>query len=170
MPTAKQDINDFRDRVKRIGNPRNTSYYDRDLGMEIPKRVSHKEIKKKNKKPSVLSTLLVSVILGGLGLMFAQVVRIRYFGLTEPSNLVLYLELFIAFWAVVMLAALMDRRKTSERIAQVVGVAVMMVAGHNIIWRWPDQLAIIYTPAHVEQVLETTTQHSVVVRGSVYGL
>ncbi|MDP5362847.1 MAG: hypothetical protein NWP79_12000, partial [Paracoccaceae bacterium] len=96
MPTAKQDINDFRDRVKRIGNPRNTSYYDRDLGMEIPKRVSHKEIKKKNKKPSVLSTLLVSVILGGLGLMFAQVVRIRYFGLTEPSNLVLYLELFIA--------------------------------------------------------------------------
>lgn len=170
MATAKQDINDFRARVKRISNPRNTSYFDQGLGMEIPKRVSHKEIKKKHRKPSLFATLLVSMILGGLALMFAQVVRIRYFGLTEPSNTVLFLELFMTFWTVVMLAALMDRRKTSERIAQIVGVAVMMVAGHNIIWRWPDQLAVIYTQAHVEQVLETTTQHSVVLRGSVYGL
>lgn len=170
MATAKQDINDFNARVKRIKNPRNKSYYDHELGMQIPKHVGRDQIRKNQEQASFLAVFLVSMIIGGLGLMFAQVVRIRYFELTAPSNVATYLELFIAFWAVVMLAALMDRRKVTERIAQIAGVAVMMVAGHNIIWRWPDQLAVVYTQAYVEQVLETTTQHSIVYRGSVYGL
>jgi hypothetical protein len=170
MATTKQDINDFNARVKRIKSPRNNSYYDPDLGMHIPKRVTRDKIKKNAEKDSFLGAFIVSAIIGAIGLMFAQVVRIRYFELTEPSDVVLYLEIFVAVWAVVMLSAMLDRRQISARIAQIAGVAIMMVAGHNLIWRWPEQMAVIYTTAHVEQIMDATTQHSVVVRGTVYGL
>jgi hypothetical protein len=170
MAARKYDMTDFNARLKNIKNPRNASYYDPDMGMHVPKRVSRERIRRNTKEDSMLGAFLVSMILGAVGLMIAQVVRIRYFGLTEPSNTVLYLELFVAFWAVILLTALTNKRKIGDRIAQIAGVAVMMVAGHNLIWRWPDQMAVIYTPAHVAQVLVTTTQHSIVYRGSVYGL
>lgn len=170
MATTKQDINDFNARIKRIKSPRNNSYYDQDLGMHVPKRVTRDKIKKANEEPSLMGKMLVSMIVGALALMFAQVLRIRYFGLPDGNDVVFYLELFLAFWAMITLAAMLNRRHVSERLAQIAGVAVMMTAGHNLIWRWPDQMAIIYTTAHVEQVMEATTQHSVVYRGTVYGL
>ncbi len=170
MAVMKQDINDFRARVKRINNPRNKSYYDPDLGMHIPKRVTRDKIKKANDEESFLGKFLVSMIIGALALLFAQVVRIRYFELSGASDMIMVLELFVAFWAMILLSALLDRRRILERIAQVAGVAVMLTAGHNLIWRWPEQMAYIYTPEHVEQVMDTTTQHSIVYRGTVFGL
>ena len=170
MATTKQDINDFNARVKRIKSPRNNSYYDPDLGMHIPKRISREKIKKNAEKESFMGAFIVSMIVGAMGLMFAQILRIRYFELSGVSDLVLVLELAIAFWAVVTLSALLNRRQMTARIAQIMGVGVMMVAGHNLIWRWPDQMAYIYTADHVAEVMETTTQHSVVYRGAVFGL
>ncbi len=171
MGMAKQDINDFNARVKRIKNPRNTSYYDPDLGMHVPKRVSRDKIKKKAKKEEeILGPLIVSMIIGALGLMAAQVLRIRYFEAAVPEDIVFYLELFVGFWAVVTLSALMNRRTIGARLAQTAGLLIMMTMGHNIIWRWPEQMAVIYTQAYVDEVLETTSQHSVVYRGQVYGL
>jgi len=170
MAVMKQDINDFNARVKRIKNPRNKSYYDPDLGMHIPKRVTRDKIKPAKDGESYLGKFVVSMIIGALALMFAQVIRIRYFGLMEQSDVVFYLELFTAFWAMVLLSALLDRRKVTERIAQVAGIAVMLTAGHNLIWRWPEPMAMIYTAAHVEQVMQATAENSVVYRGTVYGL
>ena len=170
MAVAKQDINDFNRRLKNIKNPRNKSYYDPELGMEIPKRVGHKKKVRMRDEPTVLSIFIVSMLFGAVALMCGQVLRIRYFGLTESSSVATFLELFVAFWAVMLIAAMTNKRTVTERIAQLTGVAVMMVAGHNLIWRWPEQMAYIYTEAHVEQVLEATTQHSIVYRGSVYGL
>lgn len=170
MATRKYDINDFNARVKNIKNPRNKSYYDPDLGMHIPKRVTRAKIKKQSEEESFLGKFLVSMILGALALMFAQVVRIRYFGLIEQSDVVFYLELFMAFWAMVLLSAILNRRMVLERIAQLAGIAVMLTAGHNIIWRWPEPMAMIYTAEYVDQVMEVTTQHSVVYRGTVFGL
>ncbi|MFT7107464.1 MAG: hypothetical protein ACJAVT_001987, partial [Yoonia sp.] len=34
------DMNDFNARIKSIKNPRNKSYFDPDLGMHVPKRVT----------------------------------------------------------------------------------------------------------------------------------
>jgi hypothetical protein len=170
MVARKMDMNDFNARIKSIKNPRNKSYFDPDLGMHVPKRVTRDKIKSIKQEESLLGMLLVSVILGALGLMVAQVMRIHYFGLLEASTIVMTLEVIMTLWAVVLLTALMNKRSIAERIAQIAGVAVMMVAGHNLIWRWPDQMAIVYTPAYVEQVMATTTQHSIVYRGSVYGL
>lgn len=170
MAVAKQDINDFHARVKRIKNPRNKSYYDQELGMHVPKRVTREHIKKSAKQDSFLGAFVVSMVFGAFGAMIAQVLRVRYFDLTQPGNTAFVLELFLAFWCVVLISAIVDRRKMSARIAQIAGVAVMMVAGHNLIWRWPDQMAVIYTASYVEQVMATTTQHSIVYRGTVYGL
>ena len=169
MAVMKQDINDFNRRVKNISNPRNKSYYDPDLGMHIPKRVTREKIAKPQEE-SFLGKFIVSMIIGALALLFAQVVRIRYFGLLEQSDVVFYLELFISFWAMVLLSAILDRRKATERLAQVAGIAVMLTAGHNLIWRWPEPMAMIYTAEYVDQVMEVTTQHSVVYRGTVFGL
>ena len=172
MGTSKQDINDFNARIKRIRNPKNDFYYDPDLDMHIPKRVSRDKIKKTKKQQdeSPIGPILVSMIIGALGLMAAQVLRIRYFQVSAPDNVVFYLEIFVAFWAVLTLSALLNRRTIGARIAQVAGLAIMMVAGHNIIWRWPEQMAVIYTEAYVQEVLATTEQHSVVYRGEVFGL
>lgn len=171
MPTAKQDIKDFNARIKRIKNPKNDSYFDPDLGMHVPKRVSREKIKKQRKKEEeILGPVIVSLIIGAIGLTVAQIVRIRYFGLPATSELTFYLELFVGFWAVVTLSAFMNRRTIGARIAQIAGVAIMMTAGHNIIWRWPDQMAVIYTQAYVDEVLQSTSQHSVVYRGQVFGL
>jgi hypothetical protein len=170
MAARKMDINDFNARIKQIQNPRNNSYFDPDLGMHVPKRVKRERVKRTVDEESLVGMLLVSMILGAIGLMFAQIVRIRYFGLLETSTIVLFLELAMTFWAVILLTALTNKRTIAERLAQIAGVAVMMVAGHNLIWRWPDQMAMIYTSAYVEQILEDTTQHSIVYRGSVYGL
>lgn len=170
MGVMKQDINDFNARVKRIKNPRNKSYYDPDLGMHIPKRVTRDKIKKVNDEESFFGKFIVSGIIGALALMFAEVLRIRYFGLSTENDTVFFLELFIAFWAVLLLSAMLDRRRMTERFGQIVGIALMLTAGHNLVWRWPDQMAYIYTAEHVAQVIESTTQYSIVYRGTVFGL
>jgi hypothetical protein len=170
MAARKLDINDFNARIKSIKNPRNTSYYDRDMEMHVPKRVSRDKINGKKAEESFLSLAVVSMVLGALAVFIAQIVRIRYFGLTGQSNVVLAIEALVTVWALILLTALADKRRITERIAQIAGIAVMIVAGHNLIWRWPDQMAIVYTQAHVEQVMDATTQHSIVYRGSVYGL
>lgn len=172
MAMAKQDINDFRARVKKIQNPRNKSYYDPDLGMHIPKRVGRDKIKKKvqHDEDSFLGAFVVALVLGAFAMMCAQVVRIRYFGLSDGGNTVLFLDLFMAFWAMLLISALLKKRSMFDKTGQVIGIALMLVAGHNLIWRWPEQMAYIYTAEHVEEVMEATTQHSIVYRGSVYGL
>lgn len=174
MGAVKQDINDFRARVKRIQNPRNKSYYDPDLGMHIPKRVPRDKIKSKVKtnpdEEAFLGKFIVSMIIGALALLFAEVVRIRYFGLSGESDTILFLELVMAFWAMILLSTLLDRRRILERMGQITGIALMLTAGHNLIWRWPEEMAYIYTAEHVEEVMEVTTQNSIVYRGTVFGL
>ena len=169
MGVAKQDINDFNKRVKRIKNPRNKTYYDPELGIEIPKRLARKPIKKLRDEPTVLSIFVVSMVFGAFAFLCAEVLRIRYFELSGSSTVITVLEVVIALWVVLMIAAVTDKRTFIERTAQLTGVIAMMAAGHNLVWRWPDQMAYIYTPAHVEYVLDTTEELSIVYRGSVYG-
>ena len=170
MGMVKQDINDFHARVKRIKNPRNKSYYDADLGMHIPKRVTRDKIKANKDEESYLGKFIVSMIIGALALMIAQILRIRYFGLLEQSDVAFYLELFLAFWAMVLLSAVLNRRKLTERFAQIAGIALMLTAGHNLIWRWPEQMAYIYTDAHVQLILQQTEELSIVWGASVFAL
>lgn len=169
MAHTKQGLNDFHARVQRIKNPRNTSYYDPETDVHVPKHMARKKAAT-SQKETLIGKFLVSIIIGAIALLFAQVVRIRYFGLIEQSDVVLFLEIFVAFWATVMLSSVLNRRKVLERIGQVAGVALMLTAGHNLIWNWPEPMTAIYTTEYVDQVLKQTTQNSVVYRGAVFGL
>ncbi|WP_341366243.1 hypothetical protein [Yoonia sp. BS5-3] len=170
MP-AKQDINDFKKRVKSISNPRNNSYYDPDLGMHIPKKVPRSKIKKPKQAndENVIGPFLVSVIIGAFCLAVGQLIRVRYFGLIESSTTSLAIDVIATAWVLLLLTALMQRTTLGPRISQVIGIALMFVVGHNLFWRWPDQMAYIYTPDYANYVQEATQPPSVVVGATIYG-
>ncbi len=170
MPTTKQDINDFNRRIKNIKNPRNNSYYDPDLGMHIPKRVPRDKIKKPKgaKDEDVVGPFIVSVVIGAFCLALAQLVRVRYFGLIEASTVTLIVDLAATVWFLLVLTALIKRNSWGARFSQVVGVIAMFVAGHNLFWRWPEQMAVIYTPEFAQYVESTTQPPSVVIGATVY--
>ncbi|MEL6683501.1 MAG: hypothetical protein AAFQ09_12810 [Pseudomonadota bacterium] len=170
MANTKQDINDFNRRIKNIKNPSNKSYYDRDLGMHIPKRVSRDKIKKpkKAKDEDVIGPFIVSVVIGAFCLGLAQLFRVRFFGLIETTPITMVVDLAATVWVLLVLTALIKRNSWGARFSQVVGVCAMMVAGHNLFWRWPEQMAIIYTPEYAQYVETTKQAPSVVIGADIY--
>ena len=169
MAHRKQDINDFNDRVKRISNPRNKSYYDSELGMHIPKRVGRDKIKKAKvqEEPTFVAIFIVSAVLGAFGFFLGQIVRVRYFPAADTALTTLTLDLMIGLWMIAMITVLTGKRSLFDRMSQIAGVYGMIVAGHNLIWRWPDQMATLYTPEYVDSVLSSTTQLSLIVGANV---
>ena len=169
---TKQDINDFNRRVKQIKNPRNNSYFDPDLGMHIPKRVPRDKIISKKKAipdEALLGPFFVSAIIGAFCLAVAQLMRVRYFDVIEASRTSMVIDLALTVWVLLILTALIQRNSWGARFSQVVGVVAMMAAGHNLFWRWPDQMAVIYTPAYASYVEATTEPPSVVIGATIYG-
>lgn len=169
MANRKQTINDFNARVSRISNPKNKSYYDPDLGMHVPKRVSRDKIKKAKtrEEPTFLAIFIVSAVVGAFGFMVGQVARVRFLPEADAAVVALTLDLVMGLWVIAILTVLLGKRSIFERMSQVAGVYGMVVAGHNLMWRWPEQMAMIYTPEHVDSVLASTTELSLIVGASV---
>jgi hypothetical protein len=172
MGAAKYDQRDFNARIKRIRNPRNDSYFDPELRMHIPKHVSRDKIRKavKNSSSPNLSAVLTSMIIGAAALALGQWVRVKYFGLVDINATTLTLDLIAGFWMVLVLSVLLGHRGFLARTAQVAGLYVMLIAGHNFAWRWPEQMAWIYSPAYVEQVQAATVPRSVTINGALFAL
>ncbi len=161
----KYDINDFNARVKRINNPRNNAYYDPELKMHVPKHTSQKEIRQTVKRSKInISKILVSLIIGGVAMMAGQALRIRYLGMTEVTDASIFTDILLSLLVMLTLAALMHHRKMVLRVAQVAGAGLMFVAGHNLMWAYPDKLAIVYSPEYVETVRAQTVPMSLVFR------
>lgn len=161
---ANLDLNDFKSRVKRIQDPRNNAYYDQELGMHVPKHTTQVEIQKavKARKFSVVR-LLVSVLIGVFGTIAAQAIRVRYFELVETTQTALFTDLLLALFMVLLLSVLMRHRRVTLRLAQFAGVAAMIFAGHNLMWFYPDQMAVIYTTDYVAQISAETEPMSIVI-------
>lgn len=172
MGTAKYDQRDFNARITRIRNPRNKSYYDPELRMHIPKHVSRDKIRKvtKAQEQSYMSAVLVSMIIGATALAIGQWVRVQYFGLVSVDMATLTLDLVAAIWLVLILSVLLGHRGVLARVAQAAGLYLMLIAGHNLVWRWPEQMAWLYSPAYVDQVMATTQAQSVVINGALFAL
>lgn len=167
----KYDMKDFNARVKRIQNPRNKSYYDPDMGMHIPKRVSAETIRKNAKaRKFSLSSVLTSLLIGVVAVMIAQAFRFRYLGMAEVGNAALATDLLLTAFLVLLGSAFLRHRKVSHRFAQAVGVVAMVVAGHNLMWYYPAELAIIYSTEYVDQVRGTTEPLSLVFRDMTISL
>jgi hypothetical protein len=171
MGAAKYDVNDFNARIKRIRNPRNISYYDRELGMHIPKHVSRDKIRKVQKAAGFnFSAFLTSMVLGAFALGMGQLLRVQYFGLLGGDPASIALDFVCAFWVLMLVTVMMGHRGFLARMAQIAGLYVMLIAGHNLVWRWPDQMGRIYSPAYVQDVKTSTVPRSVIINGSVYAI
>lgn len=157
-------LDDFNKRVKRIRSPRNNSYYDPDLGMHVPKKVSNEVIRRNAKeKKSWFKGIFWSLVIGALGLMVGQAVRFRYFGLSEPDNVTLFTDLLLALLFVLTMSAGFRYRRMRYRVAQVLGAGAILVAGHNLILYYPDHLALIYSDEYVQIIRETTEPGSLII-------
>lgn len=166
MAMADQ-LDEFNSRLTRIADPRNTSYYDPEMAMNIPKRVSKEYINRKKLKKAGSSALLVSLLVGALALMVSQLVNSRLGILDQDAT-------FLIFGAAGLVALLMGgilRLKTMPHVgAQFAGVALMVATMHNLVWMFPDQFAAIYSPEFVSMVQATTTAGSVTFMGATISL
>ena len=102
--------------------------------------------------------------------MIAQALRFRYLGLSEPSNVTLFTDILVTLFIVLTLSAMFRYRKTGYRVAQGLGAAAVLVAGHNLMWYYPDQLAVIYTADYVQIVRDTTSPRTLVFRDMTISL
>ncbi len=168
---SRQGQAEFKARIKRINNPRNQSYYDPELQTHIPKHISKKQIRKdKLRKKVTVISLLLCLVLGAAALMIGQAVRFRYFELSGAGNLALFTEILVALLVGLTITAILRYRRGSHRIMQLTGAAAVFVAGHNLAWYYPDQVAVIYSAEYVEQVRQTTAARTVVFQGTVIAL
>ncbi|KJZ20240.1 hypothetical protein [Loktanella sp. S4079] len=160
---------EFQQRIKRINNPRNNSYYDPDMKMHVPKRLARPQpVKKASEGNQMLSAALVAMVIGGAAMFCAQVVRVRYLGMVGGSPAISFTDLLVGLWIMLMFSALMKRRGFLARLGQFAGLGLMMVVGHNLVWKWPEVMTSIFSPEHVAYVTSHTSVGSALIHGTVY--
>ncbi|MCO4848697.1 MAG: hypothetical protein KC448_12095 [Yoonia sp.] len=165
MATTQQ-LDGFQARIKRIKDPCNVSYYDAEMKMNVPKRVSKGFVNRKRVKRLGLTTVGVSGAMGGLAYVAVQVVSGR-FGLLPSSELMLFGAAAIL---AIVLGAIMRHKTLLHMGAQLMGVAVMMTSAHNAVWMFPDAVSQVTSTAYVTQVQATTTPNSIKLLGATYTL
>ncbi len=156
----------FQARIDRINNPRNVSYFDPELKMHVPKRVSKEFVNRKRVKRLGVVTVGVSGVLGGLAYIAVQVMSGR-FGLLAPSEVVMF---GVAAILAIVLGMLVRHKSFLHIGAQVMGVALMMASAHNAVWMFPDAVSQVTSTAYVIQVQATTTPNSIMLLGETYTL
>lgn len=162
----------FNARIRRINDPRNNSYLDPETGIRIPKQLSRKIIKTNNtymEQKAGFGAMLLSLILGAICVMGALYVRFTVAGIpntgTEASTL-LAMDAGLAAVLVFVLGGILKHKSFRHMMAQVVGIAFMLVTMHNLVWFFPDEFAQVYTQDFVTQVTQATEPLSIHVNGA----
>lgn len=166
MAMADQ-LDEFNLRVTRISNPRNTSYYDPELGMNIPKRVSKEFINRKKAKQAGGSSIVISLLLGAICLMLSYLICLRLDLINHDAPMLVYGTAGIL---AIMLGGMFRLKSMTDMGAQFVGVGAMMVGMHNLIWAFPEPFAMIYSPEFVDIIQAATTANSIAFMGMTYTL
>ena len=159
------DVNDFNARVKRIKSPRNNAYYDPALQMHVPKRTNQKEIRRAVKaRRFPPGRVLICIVIGIVAVVIAQGLRVRYLGLVETGSVALFADLLFSLFFLLLIAALTGNRRLPHRLLQLVGATAMIVAGHNLMWFFPEEMAIVYTTEYVALIQEQTEPRTLVLQ------
>jgi hypothetical protein len=164
MAMADQ-LTDFNSRVVRISKSGNTSYYDPELGMNIPKRVSKEFINRKKTKQAGGSSIVVSLLLGAVCLMLSYLICLRLDLINHDAPMLVY---GIAGILAIVLGGMFRLKSMTDMGAQFVGVGAMMVGMHNLIWAFPEPFAVIYSPEFVDIIQATTTANSIAFMSMTY--
>ncbi len=161
----------FNTRIKRIKDPKNTYYVDGETGTFIPKRVNKQQIKqavKKRQEKATFGGMVMGLFLGALMLMAARYVRFTYLGIEEggpAADTLMMIDFGMAAMAIFILGGMIGQKTLKHMVAQVAGIALMLVTMHNLIWLAPAEFAQVYGQDYVNQVQATTAPTSLYLRG-----
>ena len=152
----------FNSRIKRINDPRNTFYLDPETGIKIPKRLSRKIIKTNNsyvEQKAGLGSMLFSVVLGLVCLVLAQYLRFELAGVPnteiEPSTLTA-MDGGLAAILVFIVGGVLKHKSLRHMASQIVGIGIMIVAIHNLVWLFPEEFSQVFSDDYVQQVTQAT--------------
>ena len=162
----------FQARIRRINDPKNSSYLDPETGMRIPKRLSRQIIKTNNsartEQRANLGSMLFSVILGCFALVAARYIRFELAGVadtgTDPATLAA-MDAGLAAMIVFFVGGVLKHKTLRHMMAQVVGITAMMVTMHNLVWLFPAEFAQAFSQDYVEQVTAATAPLSIYFNG-----
>ncbi len=159
-------MNEFNARIARINDPRNVSYYDAEMKLNVPKRVSKEYINRKRVQKVGIAALVVSSVLGILAYGAVQVASGR-FGILPGSEMVMF---GVAAILALILGGMFSHKTMAHMGAQVMGVGLMMASAHNAVWMFPDAMTQVVSSAYVQDVQSKTTPNSIIVLGETYTL
>jgi hypothetical protein len=164
----------FNARIKRIESPKNRYWKDPETGINIPRRLSKAAVlgKKANARGSVLR-LLMSVVLGLICLMAARYIRFNLAQVQDAGTQAMTLTVMdfgIAVGLAFVVGTLVRLTSMAHLLAQMTGIAIMLVAMHNLVWMYPSEFAQVYSQAYVDQVRSITVPTSLYLNGEVVRL
>lgn len=167
----KSQLGSFKDRISRIQKPSNQSYRDPETGMMIPKRMSKKIIKAGATGPRKASRIevMMSVMIGVFCVMGARYVRFQLAHIPDAgtaAETITVMDLGIAAVLAFILGAMLKHATLRHMVAQTAGIAVMIVAMHNLVWLFPSEFAQVYSQDYVEQVQALTSPQSLYLNGA----
>lgn len=158
MAMADQ-LNDFNSRVARIAKPDNISYYDPEMQLHVPKRVSKKFINRKKMTSASKSPLLISLFLGAFALMASFLLSGRFKVIDLDAPVLIYA---VAGILALLLGGILRLKTMPHMGAQFAGMGAAIATMHNLVWMFPEQFAVIYSQEFVAMVQATTEPHSLI--------
>lgn len=164
----------FKTRINRIKSPTNTYYLDPETGIHIPRRLSIGQIKDHNLggKPGMI-VLMISALIGTIGLIAARYVRFVYAEIPElgtDAQTLLMMDFGLAAVLSFVIGGMIGHKSTRHMMAQTLGIGLMMVAMHNLVWMFPTEVARVFPQDYIEQVRATTKPQSIYVVGETFTL
>ena len=122
MAMAAQ-LDEFNNRLARISDPKNKSYYDPELKMAIPKRVSKELINRKKLKKAGFSALLLSLFVGAFALMLSHLACCRFGLIGHDAPVLIYGAAAIV---AILIGGLLRLKTMPHMGAQFAGVGAMI--------------------------------------------
>lgn len=166
MASAAQ-LESFNDRLARIGDPANQSYFDPESGMNIPKRVSKKRIMKNTRsKPNVAGVLCAPV----LGAVMVLVVNAVFFHIGLVDQWYPALTLLVGLVAAILVGSALKMNRLAHFVGKLLGAVSMMAAMHNLVLLLPEPFALAFSPQFVANIQATTELGSLIFLGQSYSL
>lgn len=171
---SDQQLANFNARIKRIKDPKNIYWTDHETGMNIPRRISKGTIIAHNfRKKEGLMPLLMSVVLGVICLMAARYIRFHFAEVPDSGTEAMTLTVMdfgIAAFLAMIVGGIVRLKTFRNVMGQLGGIALMLVAMHNLVWIYPAEFARFYSQDYVDQVMALTAPQSLYVNGEVFTL
>ena len=165
-----EQLNQFQARLGRINDPRNTYWTDPETGINVPRRLS-KAVILNNSLPvkQSMMSVVMSVILGVICLMAARYIRFHFAAIPDFGTGAMTLTVVdcgIAAFLALMIGGIVKLKTLRHVFGQMSGIAVMLVAMHNLVWIFPTEFAQVYSQAYVDQVISMTEPQSLYFNGA----